>query len=111
MNATAPDTTHNGWRNYETWAVNLWLDNEEGTYNYWRERAREAYAAASADSIWTREQRARYTLADTLKAEIEESLPDLGASMAADLLGAALSEVHWDEIAEHMIDAAIEDES
>ena len=32
------NTTYQGWTNYETWAVNLWLDNEEGVHDYWRER-------------------------------------------------------------------------
>ena len=27
------DTTHNGWENYETWNVALWLQNDEGLYN------------------------------------------------------------------------------
>ena len=27
------DTTYNGWTNYETWNVALWLGNDEGLYN------------------------------------------------------------------------------
>lgn len=35
---------YNGYVNYETWAVTLWIDNEEDSYNFWRERARELEA-------------------------------------------------------------------
>ena len=31
--ATAPDTSYNGWTNYETWNVALWIQNDEGLYN------------------------------------------------------------------------------
>jgi len=31
---------NNGWSNYETWAVNLWLTNTEEDYLYWRDAAR-----------------------------------------------------------------------
>lgn len=27
------DTSYNGWKNYETWNVALWIQNDEGLYN------------------------------------------------------------------------------
>lgn len=32
------DQTYNGWPNYETWNVMLWMDNEESAYRLYRER-------------------------------------------------------------------------
>ncbi len=82
------DTTYNGWTNYETWAVNLWLENDQGT----RESIQEI--ATTADSI--------YDLQGAIRDEVEENGPDLGASMYADLLNAAFSEINYYEIAEHL---------
>jgi hypothetical protein len=96
--------TCNGWTNYETWNVNLWIDNEEGSQRYWRAMAQECWNDAEADRTFTRDEVARFNLADRLKSDIGESMPNLGATMWADLLGAALEEVDWQEIAEHMID-------
>ncbi len=107
---------YNGWFNYETWLVNLWIDSEEGFHLYWRDRAQEALDHAEADDLNTKEQRATYDLADTLKDEYEERAQEIleGAkatcSVWADLQRAALSEVNWQEIAEHMIRDAVENQ-
>lgn len=97
---------YNGWTNYETWAVALWMGNEQGSQEAWAERAQEAWDAAEAGSSYasqTREQAALIALSDMLKDEHAEASPDLGATVWADLLGAAMSKVNWYEIAEHLI--------
>lgn len=103
------DTRYNGWTNYETWAVNLWLSNEQSSADYWADAARDAVDAAPdckqvLAEIWKSEQAARYSLANRLESEISESSPISGSSLYADLMGAALQEVNWAEIAQHMID-------
>lgn len=92
-------TTYQGWTNYETWVVGLWLDNEEGSYNYTRELANESTVEATTEQYLE----AKHILADKLKAWLEESMPDLGGTLWADLLNAAFSEVEWTEIAENRL--------
>ncbi len=99
------DENYNGWSNYETWAVHLWLTNEQGTYNFCRELAHECIEQACEcaqvrEGIWQEIQARRFLLADRLKQHIQEHDPLADhASMYSDLLGAAISEVDWHEVA------------
>lgn len=95
---------YNGWYNYETWVVALWMDNERGSYDQAREQARQALEDAKPTyASQTKTQAATCLLADALKEQHEEALPEV-QGFAADLLNAAMSEVDWYEIAEHLIE-------
>lgn len=84
------DRSYNGWTNYETWNVALWLNNDQGS----QEMAHEIVRDNPED----------WKAGDALKDALQELMPDLGATMWADLLGAAFSEVNWREIAENFRD-------
>lgn len=90
---------HEGWKNYETWCVNLWLTNDESEYAYWR-GVTSGLKYEYPDGVT---KQAKYDLADRLKIEIGEGAPEL-KGVWADLLSAALSEVDWYEIAEGFLD-------
>ena len=97
---SADEQGYNGWTNYETWCVSLWLGNEEPLYLETRDMARSAATV--------------YVLSDQLR-EFAEGLPPAAAvlehaSFVSDLLGAALTAVDWDEIATNLIDEVAEDD-
>ena len=94
------DETYNGWKNYPTWCVNLWLSNEEPLY---REALRLTGHTIDDDEDVTPSQRRQ--VADILKEWVRDDLaPDLGASFSSDLLGYALDCVDWFEIADAWIE-------
>ena len=79
-----PRTDYNGWRNYETWLVNLWLSSD--TPEVYEEATHEArYIVAMGHHPDTfREYVEAYTLGE-----------EPPASLGTDLIGGALSVVDW----------------
>ena len=100
------DDSHQGWANHATWAVHLWLSNDQGTFEFCRDLAREAVEDADEcdqvnDGIWTPEQARRFMLADRLKDYLAETNPlNDRPSAFADLLRAALDDVNYEELAD-----------
>lgn len=98
------DTKYNGWTNYETWCVNLWLTNEEGTYRQWSDDARRHLAEAPESQRvkewgYSIHDAAGCALAEQLRQEIEDGAVLNAACLYSELLNAALAEVNWNEIA------------
>ena len=98
---------YNGWTNYETWLVNLWMDNCEGSQKYWSEVAHdsvEEHKAGEEPENWF-----------YFEGVLQEMLSDLVdgpdstvAFMAADLLKAAISEVDTRAIAQAWVANQVE---
>jgi len=76
---------YNGWANYETWLMKLWVDNDQGSYEHWAKTTRECDDARE--------------LAHNLERHHAELMPDLPNGIYWDLLLSALRAVDWYEIA------------
>jgi hypothetical protein len=89
---------YNGWTNYETWNVALWIDNSGGMQHHFAERAQD---------LWDRtedEDEATRLLAAEIEQWIDEQVDELSATgFIADILGMAMGRVDHDEIAGHFI--------
>jgi len=107
MDTMIESQRYNGWTNYETWNVKLWIDNDQGERDYWFEQAREMLDSAEPEYDWeTKRGVARTALAKALDQEIRtDRLPEgVTTGVYADLLNAALSSVNWNEIAENILE-------
>ena len=113
------DTTYNGWTNYETWAVGMYLDGNytgSGTYEHVCElvRSQLSFQHLEADG------RERARVAEYLQAFVTDATDPCGYGnddaaelnpLVSDLLGAALASVNWYELADAWIENMRENES
>ena len=87
-------STYNGWTNYETWNLNLWMDGDE----YLRELAQGAGDLREAEE----------TVREYIEELAEMLFPGIfdgeKAAFVGDMFSASLREVNWVEIAEHYRD-------
>lgn len=104
------EQTYNGWKNYQTWATNLWIG--EG-YAYGIEACEDRAKEIVLDEIdrgsIDPKGDATRALADELKDLIAEqidenikSAPESG--LERDLLGYVMAKIDWEEIARHYTD-------
>ena len=97
---------YNGFRNRETWLVNLWIANDEGLHNEVDQlivgSIQETLGKRS--SKLTHPERAINSLAEKLKEFLEEHSPVCSFLMSdgvyRDLLDNALAEVDYDQLAD-----------
>lgn len=88
---------YQGWTNYETWNYALWIDNDQGLTDYFDDIIENMSDLDDDEQI--------SELADNLKDYIEENNPLADtADCYTDLLNAAISEINFQEIAEHLIE-------
>ena len=86
--------SYNGWRNWETWQIALYLDNEI-----------DVNELVGGDN----------STIDRLAAHLQESvydyvMADVQGGLVEEFVRGALSEVDWDELAEAQIESVREDE-
>jgi hypothetical protein len=108
--------TYNGWRNVETWRVQLHLANDEGEASHMLNHARWQIGSGYLDNS-TGEPVPEPTPDDNMAEYVREyvtrqTLPrsdpahDTWATLKADTVAAALERVDWESIANHWLGAA-----
>ena len=96
------DNTYNGWTNWETWIVNVWMDNDQKLYEYYGNVAREE---VSKDK-----KSATYILSIALREQFDEWTPEI-EGLYLDLLNGAMREINWHEIAGHLVERVEEEKN
>jgi len=92
---TMSNTDYNGWKNYETWNVNLWIQNDEGLYGFVRDGLESLLE--QSDNDWE-----NVSLTD-LKELVRDAF---GANKTPDGVSLMDSEIDWREISDALLELA-----
>jgi len=95
--ASAEQQGYNGWTNFETWAVNIWISSEEGDYLHWQEVAEGCRDEAGSDNAEVVE-----LLADKLRDEhfaLGDEPYSAEYGLFCDITKGDLWNVNWQEVA------------
>ena len=95
------DTTYNGWTNRETWLVNLWLSNDQGTYDALENLVAGIAAEDTEFGTISREHRIANALESFVDDVIAPPDADVPYGLAVDLITSALARVDWRELADN----------
>lgn len=105
------DTTYNGWRNVETWRVQLHITNEPHEAEFVTAAARQ-YSTPGGRPAIVPPSHEPATFAEFLPLYVQSKLlpwdpaEDTWEQFKADVVQAALSRVDWEQLAAHWLDAA-----
>ena len=100
-------TEYNGWTNWATWSTNLWMTNDEGTYEAAREIMAPYITEADPDDLdhLVRTVDA-YAAGKALREWWDEAFaPEDPSGPLSDAWSAMLDDVNWTEIAEGLAEA------
>ena len=98
---TKQETTYQGWSNYETWNVNLWLQNTNGSQEFWYAQAREMLVKhGPREAVLVLERQ----LETQFDEEADYLIDDRRPCCCIDLLRASLRAVNWREIVDHLLE-------
>lgn len=85
---------YNGWTNYETWNINLWIQNDEGFYN--------AMVAELTDILDSHEN----DWENVSYAEVRGMVRNVIGSSTPDGVSTSDSEIYWPEISDALLELA-----
>ena len=88
------DNNYNGWKNYETWNVNLWIQNDEGLYGFVRDGLESILEACAND--WE----------NVSLTDLKELVRDAFGNKTPDGVSLMDSAINWFEISDALLELA-----